>query len=97
MRAATERVTVEIGFSPEAFTAMKVVGLEGEKLVQELKKAIAIYLFRKGLLSIGKAAELAELCLADFMDVLVQNDVPVAVYTVEDMEKDLQAFEGLER
>lgn len=95
MSAFGEQITVEIGFSPEVFVAMEMIGLEGEKLAKEMKKAMAIDLFKRGLLSIGKAAELAEICLSDFMDLLVRNGVAVAEYTVEDLEKDLETFERL--
>ncbi|HDN80213.1 MAG: hypothetical protein DRI61_10850 [Chloroflexi bacterium] len=97
MKAIKEQVKVEIDFPPETFTTMRVIGLEGEKLIWELKKAMALHLFRKGLLSIGKAAELAELCLADFIELLIQEGMPIATYTLEELEKDLQAFERLER
>jgi len=95
MSASGEQITIEVGFSPEVFVAMEMIGLEGEELAKEMKKATAIDLFKRGLLSIGKAAELAEICLSDFMDLLVQNGVAVAKYTVEDLEKDLEAFERL--
>ncbi len=95
MNAAGGQIKVEIGFSPEVFIAMEMVGLEGEKLVKETKQATAIDLFRQGLLSIGKAAELAEMCLSDFMDLLVENGIAVAEYDIEDLEKDRRAFERL--
>lgn len=95
MNSSKERITVEMGFSPEVFVAMEMIGLEGEKLAKEMKKTMAIDLFKRGLLSIGKAAELAEICLSDFMDLLVQNGVAVAEYTVKDLEKDLETFERL--
>ncbi len=73
-----------------------MIELEGERLLEE-KRAMAIDLFKSGRLSIGKAAELAEMCLADFMDLLVKNGVPVAEYTVEDFKEDLEAFERLDQ
>lgn len=101
METLAERVTVEVGFSPDVFVAMRMLGLEGESLASEMKRITAIDFFRRGLLSIGKAAELAEMCLADFMDLLVGNGIPVAEYTVEDFKEDLEAFgilyTGLER
>ena len=95
MSASGEQITVEIGFSPEVFVAIEMIGLEGEELAKEMKKATAIDLFKRGLLSIGKAAELAEICLSDFMDLLVKDGVAVAEYTVKDSEKDLETFERI--
>lgn len=91
-----ERITVKVDFSPEVFVAMKMIGLEGESLAREMKRVTAIDLFKRGLLSIGKAAELAETCLADFMDLLVKSGVPIAEYTVEDLREDAEAFERLD-
>jgi predicted HTH domain antitoxin len=63
-----------------------------------MKKVTAIDLFRRGLLSIGKAAELSGMCLADFMEALVANNVPVVEYTIiEDYKKDLEAFERVKQ
>ena len=87
---------VTVNFPPETFVAMQMLGLEGEKLAIEMKRAMAVNLFRRRLLSIGKAAELAEMCLADFMSLLAENNIPITEYTVSDLQKDLKALEGLE-
>ena len=92
-----EPATVKISFSPDVFVAMRMIGLEGEDLAREMKMVMAVDLFKRGLLSIGKAAELAEMCLADFMDLLVRNEVAVAKYTLEDFRQDMEALEGLDQ
>lgn len=97
MGAQMEPATVEISFSPEVFVAMRMIGLEGEDLAREMKRVMAVDLFKRGLLSIGKAAELAEMCLADFMDLLVRNEVAVAEYTLEDFRQDMEALKGLDQ
>ncbi len=51
MSASGEQITVEIGFSPEVFVAMEMIGLEGEDLAKEMKRATAIDLFKRGFLS----------------------------------------------
>ena len=95
--STTETVKVEMNFAPDVLVAMQMIGLYGDRLEQEMKRVTAIDLFRRGLLSTGKAAELAGMCLADFMDLLQAHDMPVVEYTVEDYEKDMEAFERLER
>jgi predicted HTH domain antitoxin len=95
--STTEKVKVEMHFAPDVLVAMQMVGLHGDRLEQEMKKATAIDLFRRGLLSTGKAAELAGICLADFMDLLLAHDVPVVEYTIEEYEKDMKAFERLDK
>lgn len=96
MGTPTERATVAIVLSPEVSVAMKMIGLEGERLAAEMKKATAVHLFARGLLSIGKAAELAGVSLAEFMDILTSEGVPGVEYTVDDLERDLKALEELE-
>jgi len=95
--STTETVKVEMNFAPDVLVAMQMIGLYGDRLEQEMKRVTAIDLFRRGLLSTGKAAELAGICLADFMDLLLAHDVPVVEYTIEDYEKDMKALERLER
>ncbi len=98
MRATTTNpVRIEVDFPPDVFAAMRMVGFYGDKLEKEMKSSVALSLFKKGLLSIGKAAELADICLADFMDFLVANEVPIIEYTLEDFEKDTKAFERIRR
>ena len=86
-----------MNFAPDFLVAMQMIGLYGDKLEQEMKKATAIDLFRRGLLSTGKAAELAGICLADFVDLLLAHYVPVVEYTIEEYEKDMKAFERLDQ
>ena len=95
--STTETVKVEMHFAPDVFVAMQMIGFHGDKLEQEMKRTTAIDLFRRGLLSTGKAAELAGMCLADFMDLLLAHGVPVVEYTIKDYEKDMEAFEGLKQ
>jgi len=96
MGSATEGTTVAIVLSPEVSVAMKLIGLEGEKLAIEMKRVMAVHLFARGLLSIGKAAELAEASLAEFMDILTSGGLPAVEYTADDLERDLKALEELE-
>jgi predicted HTH domain antitoxin len=93
----TETVKVEMNFAPDVLVAMQMIGLYGDRLEQEMKRVMAVDLFRRGLLSTGKAAELADMRLADFMDLLLAYDVPIVEYTIEDYEKDMRAFERLEQ
>ena len=89
---AAERETIEVELSPEVAVAMKLIGLEGEKLAQEMRQATAIDLFRRGLLSIGRAAELAGMGLALFMELLVAANVPTVEYGAEDVDKGLRTL-----
>jgi predicted HTH domain antitoxin len=95
MAGSIDQVKVEVTLPQAVFVAMQGIGLEGPALASEMKRATAIDLFRKGLLSIGKAAELADLPLAEFMDLLVETGVPVAEYTTDDLQQDEATLDNL--
>jgi predicted HTH domain antitoxin len=55
-----------------------------EKLTTEVKETLAIMLFRSGKISLGKAAELADLSLAEILERLEQLGIPAYKYEAED-------------
>jgi predicted HTH domain antitoxin len=61
-----------------------------------LKRAIAIELFREGLVSIGKASEIAEVSRNEMMDLLGERRIPLH-YTVEDLEEDIKTLRRIEQ
>jgi predicted HTH domain antitoxin len=66
---------------------------EGGLLSQpEVKVALATELFRCGHLSLGRAARLAEMPLADFMRHLSERDIPIVQGTAEEGKADLDAL-----
>lgn len=50
-------------------------------------------LYREGLVSIGKAAEITGLPRSEMMDLLNEKRVPIN-YTVEDLEEDMKTLKG---
>lgn len=90
-------MVVQVDLPPEVAVAMRMIGLEGDNLAREMRKATAIDLYAAKLLSIGKAAELADLSLAEFMDLLVSRGIAVAEYTAGDLAQDLTALAELAR
>ena len=75
--------------------SMKTVGLsDTDNVVQE---SVALFLFQKKLISIGKAAELANMGLARFMELLQSLGIPQAEYTQEDLDMDISAIKSLKR
>jgi len=74
---------------------MKTVGLtEPDNVVRE---SIALFLFQKKLTSIGKAAKLANMSLAQFMEFLESLKIPQAEYTQDDFLMDLATIKKLRR
>ena len=61
----------------------------------ELKKELAIQLYREGLISFGNARRLAEMSKWDFHDLLGSRKIP-RQYDVEDVEEDLKTISTLQ-
>ena len=93
----TDEVVLEVKLPREVALAMRTAGLEETALPDEMRKALAISLFRRGLFSIGKAAELAGVPLAEFMELLAENRVPVAEFSPEEVERDAAAIARVEQ
>ena len=58
---------------------------------EELKRELAIHLFREGKLSFGKARELAALTVWEFQNLLGSRNIPIH-YGVEEYEEDLKTL-----
>lgn len=63
----------------------------------EARLILAIELFREGRLTIKQAAELAGLCLEDFMRELSKRKVSIINIDVEELREDLRVAEELAR
>lgn len=83
-------VNIKVQFPEDVFVAIQSAGISRDNVEKEVREATAVNLFKKGVLSLGKGSELARMCLADFIDLLVKNDVPVVEYTEEDYKRDLK-------
>lgn len=65
-----------------------------EKASQEVRKLLALELFRERAVSMEKAAEIADISLAEFMELSAVRGIPIH-YTEEDLEKDRETAERL--
>jgi predicted HTH domain antitoxin len=63
----------------------------------QVKIALAIHLFLEGLISIGKAAELAGEPRIDFEWMLVEMGLPTVQYDIADYEQDKLGMAEVER
>lgn len=61
---------------------------------EELKRLLAVKLYEKGILGIGKAREFAELSLLEFYALLKAEGVPLN-YDEKDLEEDVRALEAM--
>lgn len=79
-----------------------LVLLQGSRLAArdttgQVKAALAIHLFLEGLISIGKAAELAGVPRVEFELLLVEMGLPTVRYNSADYDQDLSGFADAQR
>jgi len=80
---ATETIEVKI---PREL----LIGIEKEKLVDEIKLFMAMRLYEMKVLSLGKAAELAGKDKGDFMEALSEHGIDVLRYSKEDLDEEME-------
>lgn len=62
----------------DAYHVFSIVGLDKErKLSKEMSKAAAIGFYQQHLLTLQQASILAGMCLEDFMDMLIEDNIPI--------------------
>jgi len=83
--------TVHVDLSEEL---LELAEMSGAAPAQAAAKLIALELFREERVSLGKAAELAGMALADFMTLAAERAVPLH-YTAADWQDDHQAARKL--
>jgi len=85
----TMGMTLEI---PEGVVHAMRLPRKGTK--EELKKLLAVALYAKGILGIGKARELAGVSKLEFYGLLKKDGVPLN-YGEEDLKKDIETIKAL--
>jgi predicted HTH domain antitoxin len=70
--------------------AAEEAGLTWEELTKEMKRYVALGLFRRQVLSLGQAADVAEMSLWDFIPFLGQHGIPMATYDADEIAEELK-------
>jgi len=81
-------IDIKVPLLEDVFLAVRSAGFSKGRMTLEIRRAFALYLFKKGILSFGKAASLAEMSKSDFMDLLDQEGISLH-YSVEALERDI--------
>lgn len=85
--------TKKVDVPEEVLSLLKESKLGQRPLADQVKAALAIHLFQEGVISIGKAAEIAGEPRATFELMLGEMGIPAVRYTLEDYRQDGEAFE----
>lgn len=88
-------VQTVIDLPADVYAALSANGYGGEKLKKEFKLHLAAGLFRKKLLSLGKASELADIGMWEFIDFLGSLGIPVIDYDGEEIDREINTAEWL--
>lgn len=80
---ATETIEVKI---PKEM----LIGIEKEKLVEDIKLLMAMRLYEKKVLSLGKATELAGKTKGEFMEALSEQGIDVIRYSKEELNEEIK-------
>lgn len=91
MEIAMETVKIEMEIPRDVLFAARI---NEEEASLELKKELALYLFEKGVLSFGKASELAGMSQWDFMDLSGSKGIPLH-YGTKEFEEDMKTIKEI--
>ena len=83
-------VTVEV--PDDAFSALR---RSPKEFASEMRLAAAIQWYHQGLISQGKAAEIAGLSRADFLEALFRAKIPACQDTLEELKEELESWQRL--
>jgi predicted HTH domain antitoxin len=88
---ATQRIEVEV---PEDLLELLKRSRIGERpLAEQVRFALAVQLFQEGVISVGKAAEIAGEARAPFELLLGSMGIPPVRYSLQDYEQDSKNLE----
>lgn len=78
---------VTFDFSPTVFSALRK---SPEEFATEMRIAAAVHWYSQGMVSQGKAAEIAGLSRAEFLDELFRRKVPAVKVSLEELREELR-------
>lgn len=87
--------TIEMSEDLQALLERSLLG--SRPLSEQVRLALAIHLFQEGVISVGKAAELAHEPRSRFERLLVDMGIPPVRYDISDFDQDLEGIAAAER
>jgi len=87
----TEMEKISIDVPKDLIHVLKVRERELPKVLREI---IAVNLYKEGLISLGKASEIAGVSRWEMFDILAAKKIPLQYYP-EDLEEDIEMLEKM--
>ena len=84
-----------IDLPEDLYLSLSASGLTKERIASESRKLPALKYFKEKVVSLGRAAELADLSKWDFIEYLSENDVPVFDYDHDEVRRELKTADNL--
>lgn len=78
---------VVFDFSPTVFSALRKAP---EEFASEMRLAAAIHWYSQGMISQGKAAEIASVSRTEFLEELFRRKIPALQVTLEELREEIQ-------
>jgi len=88
-----EIVSFEINISLDVYLALQAQGLHRDDLLKDSRRFLALHYYADHVLSLGKAAKLADMNLWDFTAFLSQNNVPVIDLDADELAAEYEAVQ----
>lgn len=89
--------TQQVELPEELLSFLGESRLAARDTAAQVKSALAIHLFLEGVVSIGKAAELADVPRLEFEELIVSMGLPTVHYELSDYQDDIRNFAEAER
>ena len=81
--------TITFELDPSAFSALRLAPVE---FAREMRIAAAVQWYAQGIVSQGKAAELADLTRSEFLEELYRRRVPACQVTAEELADEIHGL-----
>jgi predicted HTH domain antitoxin len=85
-------VTIQVEVPDSAFSALR---RSPEEFAREMRIAAAIQWYHQELISQGRAADIAGLSRAEFLDALFRAKVPACQITIDELKEELETWQRL--
>ncbi len=83
-------VSTKMEIAEDAYLALASMGYTEQRISAEAKSLLAARLFQQNILSLGKAAELSDRNLEDFINFLNELKIPVIDYEEDELDAEFK-------